>query len=93
MTAITLNLPDAIAEKLKKRDDRDEFATNVFTDTLEDDDRVLTSAEIDVLQERLAQAERGEVYSLEEFSAMMKANKEKILAEMSANEQSFGSIK
>jgi predicted transcriptional regulator len=93
MTAITLNLPDAIAEKLKKRDDRDEFATNVFTDTLEDDNRVLTNAEIDILQERLAQADRGEVYSLEEFSAMMKANKEKILAEMSVNKPLPSSIK
>jgi hypothetical protein len=34
MTAITLNLPDAIAKKLNAMPDRDEFATEVFSEKI-----------------------------------------------------------
>jgi DNA-binding MltR family transcriptional regulator len=90
MTAI--KLPDALVKALHDHDvhnieDIEKFVSQATWEKLQedDDDRQLTDAEIELLQGRFAQAERGEVYSLEEFGTMMKANKAKILAEISTN--------
>jgi predicted transcriptional regulator len=68
MTAITLNLPDALAKKLKTIPTLDTFATNVFTDALEEvEDTGLTDAEIDILKERIAQVDNGEFVTYDEW--------------------------
>jgi hypothetical protein len=88
-----IKLPDALVKALQDRhvqtlEDMETFVSEAAWEKLQeegDNDRQLTDAEIELLRRRLAQAEHGEVYSLEEFTAMMKVNKEKILAEISTN--------
>jgi predicted transcriptional regulator len=81
MTAITLNLPDAIVKKLNAMPDRDEYATEIFAYNLaevpdEAFDKELTDDELGILRERLDEAARGEVCSLDEARAYLKEQRE-----------------
>jgi predicted transcriptional regulator len=89
MSAITINLPDALVERLKDCDDLDQFVTYALWDKIESEDQeelpdeafdnelnVLTDEELAELKRRLEEIDRGETCSLDELRVFLKENRE-----------------